>query len=127
MFLAQALSTDRSCQRAVNEAAVKRLTGGYDRNAAPIQVLIAGPDNGYRWRWYLLWYASPVSWWQERRRMRGIGRGGRYAWWTAPRFRCRTRQANQAAYPQSRTQKPGLGQSLVPHGGYYLPGQRSIT
>jgi len=28
MFLAQALSTDRSCQRAVNDAAVKRLTGG---------------------------------------------------------------------------------------------------
>ncbi len=28
MFLAQALSEDRSCQRAVNDAAVKRLTGG---------------------------------------------------------------------------------------------------
>ena len=28
MFLAQALHADRSCQRAVNEAAVKRLVGG---------------------------------------------------------------------------------------------------
>ena len=28
MFLAQALSADRSCQRAVDEAAVKRLIGG---------------------------------------------------------------------------------------------------
>ena len=28
MFLAQALSADRSCQNAVNEAALKRLTGG---------------------------------------------------------------------------------------------------
>ena len=28
MFLSQALSADRSCQRAVNEAAVKRLIGG---------------------------------------------------------------------------------------------------
>ncbi len=28
MFLTQALSADRSCQRVVNEAAVKRLTGG---------------------------------------------------------------------------------------------------
>jgi hypothetical protein len=28
MFLAQALSADRSCQAAVDEAAVKRLTGG---------------------------------------------------------------------------------------------------
>ena len=28
MFLAQALSTDRSCQRAVNDAVIKRLAGG---------------------------------------------------------------------------------------------------
>ena len=28
MFLAQALNDDRSCQRAVNDAAIKRLTGG---------------------------------------------------------------------------------------------------
>jgi hypothetical protein len=28
MFLAQALSADRSCQRAVNDAAIKRLAGG---------------------------------------------------------------------------------------------------
>src|SRR3990170_261341 len=31
MFLAQALSADRSCQRVVNEAAVKRLIGGLPR------------------------------------------------------------------------------------------------
>src|SRR3989338_1020485 len=31
MFLSQALSADRSCQRAVNEAAVKRLIGGLAR------------------------------------------------------------------------------------------------
>ncbi|MBQ0719931.1 MAG: hypothetical protein KBT88_15660 [Gammaproteobacteria bacterium] len=31
MFLAQALSEDRSCQKAVNDAAVKRLIGGLPR------------------------------------------------------------------------------------------------
>ena len=31
MFLSQALSADRSCQRAVNEAAVKRVIGGLPR------------------------------------------------------------------------------------------------
>ena len=31
MFLAQAMSADRSCQMAVNEAAIKRLTGGQPR------------------------------------------------------------------------------------------------
>ena len=31
MFMTQALSADRSCQKAVNEAAVKRLTGGLPR------------------------------------------------------------------------------------------------
>ncbi len=31
LFLSPALSADRSCQRAVNEAAVKRLIGGLPR------------------------------------------------------------------------------------------------
>ena len=61
MFLAQALSTDRSCQRAVNDAAVKRLTGGMKE--------------------------------------------------------CST---HTGAYCRA-------GQSLVPHGGYRVPGQRGVT
>jgi hypothetical protein len=31
MFLSQAMSADRSCQKAVDEAAIKRLTGGLPR------------------------------------------------------------------------------------------------
>jgi len=30
---------------------------------------------------------------------------------------------NQAVYPQPSSQKPGLGQSGLPHGGIDLPGQ----
>ena len=43
MFLAQALSADRSCQKAVDEAAVKRLAAGW-RRAARIREPIAERD-----------------------------------------------------------------------------------
>jgi len=47
MFLAQAqaMSADRSCQKAVDAAAVKRLVTGGCRLAAPQPAAIAGPDS----------------------------------------------------------------------------------
>ena len=59
MFLSQALSADRSCQRAVNEAAVKRLIGGLSvcsthdlrllpRAHATATVDARGPDTAHR-------------------------------------------------------------------------------
>jgi hypothetical protein len=50
MFLAQALSADRSCQRAVNDTAIKRLAGGLpvcSTHTGPT----AGPGNGCPWIW----------------------------------------------------------------------------
>ena len=43
MFLAQALSADRSCQRAVNEAAIKRLPAAAKRALAAGVASPAGP------------------------------------------------------------------------------------
>ena len=50
MFMAQALSADRSCQKAVNEIAVKRLAGGLPQCSTHTGH-IAGRAYAYRWRW----------------------------------------------------------------------------
>lgn len=108
MFMAQVLSADRSCQKAVNEVAVKRLSGGLPqcsthtgaycraRTRLPLEMVSAlarytgqeitarAPD---AWRWR----GSPV------RLVDGTTV-------TLP-----DTSTNQAAYPQSRNQKPGLG------------------
>lgn len=108
MFLSQALSSDRSCQKAVNDVAVKRLatgmalcsthTGAYckARERLPLemvrtlveysgQVISARAPSAWRWR------GRPVR----------LVDGTTVTLPDTP--------ANQAAYPQSRTQKPGLG------------------
>lgn len=108
MFLAQALSADRSCQRAVNEAAMKRLasgirpcsthTGAYCRArqrlpAALVTALVR--DTGR------LMSARAARPWHWRGRPVRLVDGTTV---TLP-----DTAANQRAYPQSRTQKPGLG------------------
>jgi hypothetical protein len=54
MFLAQAMSVDRSCQQAVDEAAIKRLTGGLPL-CSTIRALTAGRGSACRWRWSPRW------------------------------------------------------------------------
>ena len=108
MFLGQALSADRSCQGAVNEASVKRLvggltpcstnTGGYcrARQRLPREMvttltrhigssLSAGAREPWRW---------------QGRRVRLVD-GTTLSMPDTP--------DNQAQFPQSRSQKPGLG------------------
>lgn len=108
MFLSQALSADRSCQKAVNDAAVKRLAGGLApcsthtgaycnaRGRLPLamvsalvqftgQAITGSVPSGWRWRG---------------RRVRLVD-GTTVSLPDTP--------ANQAAYPQTRAQKPGLG------------------
>lgn len=108
MFLGQALSADRSCQQAVDEAAVKRLTGGLPvcsthtgayckaRQRLPLELVrsllrFSGREMAEQ--------ASPAWHWrgQPVRLVDGT---------TVP---MPDTPANQAAYPQPRSQKPGLG------------------
>lgn len=112
MFLSQALSADRSCQRAVNEAAVKRLMGGLSvcsthtgaycraRTRLPLhmltgltqhigETLAATAPTGWRWRGYRVRVAD----------------GTTVAMPDTP--------ANQAVYPQPRSQRAGLGFPLA--------------
>ena len=108
MFLAQALSADRSCQRAVNEAAIKRLSGGLAicsthtgaycraRQRLPIEMVSALVHHTGRW----MAGKSPQAWHWRGRPVRLVD-GTTVSMPDTP--------ANQAAYPQSRSQKPGLG------------------
>lgn len=108
MFLGQALSADRSCQNAVDEAAVKRLgaglsvcsthTGAYcrARQRLPLEMVrslvqLTGRDMSARAQSAWHWRGQPV------RLVDGT---------TVP---MPDTPANQATYPQSRSQKPGLG------------------
>lgn len=112
MFLSQALSADRSCQRAVNDAAVKRLigglsvcsthTGGYCRARARLplpmlsgltrhigQAMTAQAPSAWHWR------GHPVR----------LVDGATVA--------MPDTEANQVDYPQPRSQAPGLGFPLT--------------
>ncbi len=108
MFLAQALSADRSCQRAVNESAIKRLAGGLPgcsthtgaycsaRQRLPTQLPLTLVCHTGR----LMAEQVPDEWhWRDRpvRLVDGT---------TVP---MPDTPANQAAYPQPRSQQPGLG------------------
>ncbi len=108
MFLSQALSADRSCQRAVNEAVVKRLvgglprssthTGGYCRARARLpETMVAGlaRHTGQR-----ISATAPPAW-------RWRGHPVRLVDGTT--LTMPDTAANQAVYPQSRSQAPGLG------------------
>jgi hypothetical protein len=108
MFLAQVLSADGSCQQVVNDAMVKRViggmkpgstdTGGYCKARARLPVsmvsTLAREAGG------IVAKGAP-SWWHWRSRRVRLVDGATV---TLP-----DTQENQAAYPQSSSQKPGLG------------------
>jgi len=108
MFMAQALSADRSCQKAVNEMAVKQLlaglkpcsthTGGYcrARQRLPVEMVSTLVRNTGS---LISHYSGKTGQW--------MGRPVRLVDGTTVSMPDTT--ANQAAYPQSRGQKPGLG------------------
>ncbi|MCR4301678.1 MAG: IS4 family transposase [Sulfuricaulis sp.] len=108
MFLSQALSADRSCQRAVNEAAVKRLIGGLSRLSthtgaycrARMRLPPILPANLVRHTGQAMIATAPASWRWHGHPVRLVD-GTTVAMPDTP--------ANQACYPQPRSQAPGLG------------------
>ncbi len=108
MFMAQALSADGSCQKAVNEAAIKRLAGGLPRCStytgaycrARTRLPLEMVRTLARYTGQGITQRAPNAWNWRGRRVRLVD--GTTV--TLP-----DTLANQAAYPQSRNQKPGLG------------------
>ena len=108
MFLAQAMSADRSCQKAVDEAAIKRLTGGLTRCSThtgaycrarqrlPVEMVATL----VRHTGYLMAERTPRTWRWRGRAVRLVD-GATVALPDTPE--------NQAIYPQPSSQKPGLG------------------
>ena len=108
MFLAQAMAADRSCQKAVDDAAIKRLMGGLPlcststgaycraRQRLPMEMVSTltcdtGRTVAERIPQTWLWRGRPVR----------LADGATVA--------MPDTLANQAAYPQPCSQKPGLG------------------
>ena len=108
MFVAQALSADRSCQHVVNQAAVQRLvtglptcsthTGGYCRARQRLPVEMVSRLTRYLGR--QIDQQLPNEWRWHGRRVRLVD-GTTVTMPDTPE--------NQAAYPQQRGQKDGLG------------------
>lgn len=108
MFLAQALSTDRSCQKAVDEAVVKRLaaglpagsthTGAYCR--ARVRLPTEMVDTLTRYVGQSVSAQAAAAWHWRGRPVRLVD---------GTTVRMPDTLANQAAYPQPRSQQPGLG------------------
>ncbi len=108
MFLAQAMSADRSCQSAVNDAAIKRLTGGLAlcsthtgafcraRQRLPVDMVSILAGDTAR----LVSEQVPQEW-------RWRGRAVRLVDGTT--ITMADTPANQGAYPQVQSQKAGLG------------------
>lgn len=108
MFLAQALSADRSCQNAVNTAAIKRLSGGLPvcsthtgayckaRQRLPLEMV----TGLVRHTGDLVSGNAPDAWDWQGRPVRLVD--GSTA--SMP-----DTQDNQEVYPQPKSQKPGLG------------------
>lgn len=108
MFLAQGMSTDRSCQAIVNQAAVQRLAGGLSTNSTftggyckarqrlPREMVISLTREVGR----LIDNQVPDQWRWNSRPVRIVD-GTTLTMPDTP--------ANQAAYPQQRGQKEGLG------------------
>jgi Transposase DDE domain len=112
MFLSQALSADRSCQRAVNEAAVKRLigglpvcsthTGGYCRARARLPLSMLSGLTQHTGR--AMTAKAPGAW-------HWCGHPVRLVDGTTVTMPATSE--NQTLYPQPRSQAPGLGFPLV--------------
>ena len=110
MFLSQALSADRSCQRVVNDAAVKHLigglapvsthTGGYCRARARLPTAMASGLVQHTGRMI----SAKVAAWHWRGHPVRLVDGTTVALPDTP--------ANQAVYPQPHSQAPGLGMPL---------------
>ena len=108
MFLAQALSADRSCQKAVDAAAIKRLaaglapcsthTGAYCRARLRLPMRMVNTLAEYVGQ--CVSARAPDAWHWRGRPVRLVD---------GTTVRMPDTPANQAAYPQPRTQKPGLG------------------
>lgn len=108
MFLAQAMSADCSCQKAVDEAAIKRLTGGlpacsthtgaYSR--ARQRLPLAMVSTLTRYTGQMMANQTPSNWHWRGRPIRLVDGT------TVP---MPDTTANQGAYPQPRSQQPGLG------------------
>lgn len=108
MFLAQALNSDHSCQRIVNDAAIKRLTGGlsvcsthtgaYCRARKRLPIEMASTLACYTGK--LIAKETPDSWRWQGRPVRLVDGASV----TMP-----DTLVNQAAFPQPSSQKPGLG------------------
>lgn len=108
MFLCQALSADRSCQKAVDEAAIKRLvagltpcsthTGAYCRARMRLPTPMVQKLSAYVGQW-VTGHAAQA--WHWRGQPVRLVDGATVTMPDTP--------ANQRAYPQSRSQQPGLG------------------
>lgn len=108
MFLAQALSADGSCRQVVNDAMVKRVIGGMKPGST---------DTGGYCKARARLPMSMVS--TLAREAGGIIANGAPPWWHWRNRRVRLvdgatvtlpdTEENQAAFPQSSSQKPGLG------------------
>jgi hypothetical protein len=108
MFIDQALSADRSCQNVVNRAAVKRLaegapvcstnTGGYCRARKRLPMEMVSHLSAHTGR--AIAARTPEPWRWRGRAVRLVD-GTTVSLPDTP--------ANQAAYPQPRSQCPGLG------------------
>ena len=108
MFLAQALSEDRSCQKAVDEAAIKRLvaglaccsthTGAYCRARKRLPMEMVQTLTGYVGQWVTA--HAPDDWHWRGRPVRLVD---------GTTLAMPDTKANQAAYPQPGSQEPGLG------------------
>ena len=108
MFLSQALSADRSCQKAVDEAAIKRLaagltpcsthTGAYCQARLRLPMAMVQTLAGYVGQWVT--GHGPAVWHWRGHPVRLVD-GTTVTLPDTP--------ANQRAYPQPRSQKPGLG------------------
>ena len=108
MFLAQVMNADSSCQRAVNDMAIKRMlnglprvttdTGVYCKARQRLPLHMLSHLTQYTGQW-VAQHASPAWSWQGRKMKLVDG-----TTITMP-----DTPANQAQYPQQVTQQPGLG------------------
>src|SRR5450756_2345519 len=108
MFLAQALSADRSCQKVVNDTAIRRLaaslplcsthTGAYCRARQRLPMEMVCTLARYTGRWVAAHAPEPWHW-----------RGHPVRLVDGTTVAMPDTLANQAVCPQPRSQKPGLG------------------
>lgn len=125
MFLSQALSADRSCQKAVNDAAIKRVAGGLTscsartgacrqaRKRLPVEMVSALTRHTGR----LIAHQAPPVWHWQGRPVRLVDGA------TLP---MPDTSSNQAAYSQPRSQKPGAGFPLCRMAGIVCPGSGAV-